>query len=189
MTPQIIDLTAQAPAEYRVRIRPASEVRAIVLHQTGFAWRPDNPRWPLVKAHFVVRQDGSVLMLHSPLVRMRYGSGACNAQGITVEHEGNYPSDRGQWWSPETMGRHVLSDYPAMVASSRALLADLCAQYPSIELVIGHRHIEAKKSNCPGPSLWSEVGEWAKATLGLREPAPLAGGLALPDTWRAEPRM
>ena len=62
MTPQIIDLTAQAPAEYRVRIRPASEVRALVLHQTGFAWRPDNPRWPLVKAHFVVRQDGSVVI-------------------------------------------------------------------------------------------------------------------------------
>ena len=40
MTPQIIDLTADSPVEYRVRTRPASEVRAIVLHQTGFAWRP-----------------------------------------------------------------------------------------------------------------------------------------------------
>ena len=108
MTPQIIDLTSKSPGEYRVRTRPASEVRAIVLHQTAFSgWDANNPMWARVRAHFVVRQDDSVLMLHDPLVRM-HGSGTCNAQGVTVECEGNLPSDTGAYWKPEKFGRDVL---------------------------------------------------------------------------------
>ncbi len=190
MTPQIVDLTAQAPAGYRIRTRPASDVRAVVLHQTGFSgWRADNPMWAKVRAHFVVRHDGSVLMLHHPMTRMRYGSGPCNAQGVTVEHEGNYPSAHGVYWRPEKYGRDVLDQHPEQVTASRALVRMLTADYPTIGLVIGHRHIDARKANCPGPDLWREVGQWSIDQLGLREPDPLPEGLAVPGSWRGAARL
>lgn len=190
MTPQIVDLTAKAPAEYRVRARLPSEVQAVVLHQTAFSgWSTNNPMWARIRAHYVVRQDGSVLMLHHPTVRMRYGSGPCNARGVTVEHEGNLPSDSGAYWKPERYGRDVLDQHPEQVAASRALVRMLCAEYPTIGLVIAHRHIDARKPNCPGPDIWREVGEWAKRELALVEPAPLPAGLPLPNTWRGAPCM
>jgi len=188
--PQLIDLSDRSPREYRIRQRDPSEVRAAVLHQTGFScWTDDNPMWAKVRAHFVVRQDGSVLKLHDPLVRMRYGSGVCNAQGITIEHEGNLPSASGKWWGAERYGRDQLADHPEQVRASRELLRMLAAEYPTLTKVIAHRHISANKANCPGPDLWREVGEWSIRELGLVEVAPLPKGLALPDTWRGEPRM
>lgn len=178
----IIDRTAQAPPEKRVRQRDESEVRACVLHATGFSRHADNPRWNLVSAHFVVLQGGDVLMLHHPLTRMSVGSGPCNAQGITIEHELNPISDRGTYYKPEKFGRGVLG--PVQVQASRDLLRYLCATYP-IKLVIAHRHFDGKrKGNCPGPDIWRECGQWAIDTLGLTEPAPLPGGLAIPDSWR-----
>lgn len=186
----IIDLTAKSPAEYRVRTRPASEVRAIVLHQTAFSgWHADNPMWTKVRAHFVVRQDGSVLMLHDPLVRMRFGSGVCNAHGITIEHEGNLPSDTGAYWKPEKYGRDVLAHHPEQVAAARSLVRMLVERWPTITTVIAHRHIDARKANCPGPDLWREVGQWSVDQLELTEATPLAAGLALPDSWRGAPRL
>jgi N-acetyl-anhydromuramyl-L-alanine amidase AmpD len=187
---QLIDLSDRSPREYRVRHRGPSEVRAVVLHQTAFSgWAADNPMWCRVRAHFVVRQDGSVLMLHDPTVRMRYGSGPCNAQGITVEHEGNLPSAAGKWWKPEKFGRDQLADHPGQVRASRELLRMLVGQYPSLQRVVAHRRISKLKANCPGPDLWREVGEWSIRELGLVEVEPLESGSPLPDSWRGEPRM
>ena len=183
----VIDNTAKAPAQYRVRNRKPGEITTIVLHAMGFVRKPTNPRWAMVKAHYCIRRDGSILMNHHPTVRMKYGSGVANRYSITIEHEGNPVNEHGKAFKPEKFGVHAAT--PEQVASSRALMAALCAEYPSIRFVSSHRHIDAGKSNCPGPELWRECGEWAIAELGLHEAPVLKGGLVLPDTWRGVPSV
>lgn len=180
----IIDRTAHAPESYRRGMRDHEDVQAAIAHQMGCGstWALDAEVWDRVRAHFVVRQDGSILMLHHPLVRMNVGSGVCNAKGVTIEMAGSYASDRGKWYKPEKFGRDVLG--PVQVEAGRDLMRWLCAEYP-IRLVIAHRHIEgARRGNCPGPAIWGALGQWSIDTLGLTEPAPLPGGLAIPDSWR-----
>lgn len=183
----IIDLSAKAPTSYRVRIRKPEEITTIVIHATGFAWKPTNPRWPLVKAHYVVRRDGSILMLHHPTVRMKYGSSVANRYSITIEHEGNPVNEHGNAFMPEKFGTHAAT--PAQVTASRALITSLCDTFPSIEYMSAHRHIESGKSNCPGPQLWSEVGEWSLENLGLHEAPVLTSGSMLPEAWKTSPVM
>lgn len=183
----LIDLTSKAPASYRVRNRKPESITTLVLHATGFAWQPSNPRWCKVKSHYVVRLDGSICMNHHPLVRMKFGSGVANSYSITIEHEGNPLNERGNAFLPNKFGVHKAT--PEQVAASRELLTYLSSTYPSIRYVSSHRHIDSGKSNCPGPQLWSECGEWAMAQLKLHEAPVLPTGLALPPAWRKAPVM
>lgn len=183
---QIVDLTDRSPREYRVRQRDPAEVTTIVLHQMGFAWRDENPMWAKVRAHACVQQSGTVVALHDPTVRMRYGSGVANRYCVSIEHEGNYGDD-GRWYKPDRFGRHVLADHPELVRASRALVRSLVERFPTITTIMAHRHIQRGKPLCCGPELWTEVGVWAQRELGLAEGAVLAGGMALPDRWRGEP--
>lgn len=183
----VIDLTAEAPNSYRIRTRKPEEITTLVLHATGFAWKASNPMWPRVRAHYCVRRDGSVLMNHHPTVRMRYGSGVANSYCITIEHEGNPVNEHGRAYKPEKFGVHAATR--EQVAASRALITSLSEQYPSILYVSAHRHISKLKSNCPGPELWRECGEWAISELGLTEADVLEGGSTLPGAWRGSQRM
>jgi hypothetical protein len=192
VTLDLIDLRHRAPSAYELRKRAPESITTIVLHQMGVGhglWSYDSPMWPRVRAHYVVRQDGSVLKLHDPTVRMLYGSGVANSYSITIEHEGNYPSEAGVWWKPETYGRDLVTDYPEQARASRQLIRSLVEEYPSITRVMAHRHISKGKPMCPGPGVWREVGEWSKRELGLAEAAPLPGGLPLPDLWREAPTV
>lgn len=183
----LVDLRGKAPADYIVRERPAEEVTTIVLHQTGFGgWKPDNPNWAKIKSHFVVRRDGKVQVNFDPTKRLRYGSNKANAHGITIEHEGNYPSADGKYWEGDKFGEYVLAEAPAQVAASRRLVELLSERYP-IENINAHRQWDAGKTNCPGPDLWRAVGEYAVHQLGLTDGGPgwhAEGGLAIPETWR-----
>lgn len=185
------DLTMLAPPGYRVRPRRLAEVRAVVVHQTGFEWREANAMWSRVRAHFVVHRSGLVSQLHSITTRMRFGSGLANAWCVTIEHEGNYPLDyRGGaplYWKPEKFGRSVLADAPEQVEASRALLTWLSGQVPGLQ-VGAHRQLDELKSGCPGPDLWREVGEHAIDVLGIAAMST-TGGLDIPDAWRREPRI
>lgn len=188
MTP--IDLTSKSPAEYRVRLRDPSSITQIVVHQMGCAgsWRPDSSMWAKVRAHYVCRFDGSVLMNHRPEVRMRYGCGVANRYSINIEHQGNYPSDKGAWYMGDKYGRDEVLAHPEMVRASRELIRSLVAAYPSIRRIVPHRVLTANRANCCGPDLWTEVGEWAVRELGLRcDHAPIMGGLPIPDMWRGAP--
>jgi len=183
----LVDLRGQAPAEYIVRDRPAEEVTAAILHQTAFSgWKPNNPNWAKIKSHFVVRRDGKVQINFDPTKRLRYGSNKANAFGITIEHEGNYPNAAGVWWEGDKFGEDHVEDAPAQVAASRRLLEILSERYP-IEHVYAHRQWDAGKTNCPGPDLWREVGEYAVKQLGLSDGGPgwhAEGGLSIPESWR-----
>jgi hypothetical protein len=180
------DWAELAPVQYRVRPRLRSEIRAEVMHQTGFEWRPGNPMWAKVRAHFVVHRCGLVTQLHAITERMRYGCGVGNAWAINVEHEGNYPLDYKPdgtpvFWRPEKYGRSVLADAPAQVEAGRQLLAWLAEKVPG--LMVGcHRQVQVEKSGCCGPDLWREIGQHA-VDAGMPE-LPTAGGRPIPDEWR-----
>jgi len=180
------DWTELSPVQYRVRPRLRSEIRAEVLHQTGFEWRVGNPMWARVRAHFVVHRSGLVTQLHAITDRMRYGCGPFNAHAINVEHEGNYPLDYVDgvpvYWRPEKYGRSVLADAPAQVEAGRQLLAWLAEQVPGM-MVGCHRQVEIEKSGCCGPDLWREIGQYGVDVLDLPE-LPRAGGRDIPDAWR-----
>ena len=187
------DLCALAPEEYRRRRRALSEIRAVILHQTGFgSWKLDNRLWPRVRAHFVIHKCGLISQNHPITERLRYGSGLANAWAITIEHEGNYPlrydDGRARYWQPERFGRDRLEDSPRQVQASRALLTHLAAEIPGLQ-VGAHRHVEAAKSGCPGPDLWREVGQYAIDRLGMPEVSRFADGLDVPADWRGEPRI
>lgn len=183
----LIDLRAKAPKAYVMRQRTLAEVTAVVLHQTGFEWKPDNKLWPEVKAHFVQRRDGRTQINFNPEDRMHTGSNLANKFAITIEHEGNYSNAKGNFWKPEKFGRSYLKDAPAMVAAARQLLRDLKALCPNLTAVFAHCQWNSNKSNCCGPELWLAIGEWAKAELGLTDGGAgwhYEGGLAIPSSWR-----
>lgn len=146
-------------------------------------WREDNPMFARVRSHFVVLQSGLVLQLHPITARLRFGSGHANPWCITIEHQGNLPTSYKngvpQYWKPDTYGRSGLG--AAQVTASRALLSWLASQIPGLQ-VGTHRQVDERKSGCCGPDLWREVGQWA-VDHGVPE-MPVAGGLAIPDTWR-----
>jgi len=186
------DLTDRAPQSYVMRPRRIAEIRAVVLHQTGFdTWRESNPMWARVRAHFVVHRSGLVTQLHPITARMRFGAGHANPWAINIEHEGNYPLGYRDGapirFKPEKYGATVLTDAPEQVTAGRELLAWLAAQVPGL-MVGAHRQIEALKSGCCGPDIWREIGQFAVDTLGMPE-LPVTGGLEIPDDWRGEPRI
>ena len=182
----VVDMRDKAPAEYIRNDRAVSEVRAIVLHQTGFEWKPTNPKWPEVRAHFVVLRDGTVLMNFDPRKQLRYGSNHANPFCVTIEHEGNYGSSDGKFFMPEKFGKSYLADSPRLVAASKALIKWLKDAYP-ITHVYAHRQWDNGKGNCCGPEIWRAIGQWAISALGLSDGGPgwhYDNGLAIPDNWR-----
>jgi hypothetical protein len=185
---EIVDLRADAPAAYIRQQRAPGDIRAIVLHQTAFSWKPDNPLWADVRAHFVVRRDGSIVCNFLPTIQMKVGSSHANPFSITVEIEGNYPSDAGKCWKPETYGCNTLASEPKLINAARRLIEALKQQYPSITHIYAHRQWEGAdgKPNCPGPDIWRAIGRWAMNTLGLKDNGPgwhYDKGLAIPDSW------
>ncbi len=191
----LIDRTAHAPAEFRVRVRRPGEVDLVVLHQTAVGralWSEGSTAWDRVRAHLVVLPSGAVHVNHDPLVRLRYGSRWWNPRCVTIEFAGNFPTrvdaaDRLYWWSPERMGKDRIEDAPEQVQAARALLAWLRSRYPGIHLLGAHRQIEAAKAGCPGPSVWREVGEFALRELGFELVATDPRGRDIPAGWRRAP--
>jgi hypothetical protein len=157
------DLTILSPVGYRVRPRRIPEIKAIVLHQTGFEWAEKNAMWSRVRAHFVIHRSGLVSQLHPITSRMRFGCGHGNAWAINIECEGNYPlayrGERPVRWKPEKFGTSVLEEAPAQVEAARSLIVWLSGQVPGLR-VGAHRQLEEEKSGCCGPDLWREVGQY-----------------------------
>ncbi len=182
----LVDLTDRSPASYRLRTRKLSEIRAVILHQTGFEWRESNPSWVKVRAHFVVHRSGRVSQLHPITARMLRGSGHANAWAVSIEHEGNYPllyrGDEPVYWKPEKFGRSVLADAPEQIQAARDLLVYLNEQVPGIQ-VGTHRQLDKGKSGCAGPDLWREVGQYGVDVLGMPE-MPTNRGRDIPADWR-----
>lgn len=183
------DLTACSPLALRKRMREPSEIKSVVLHQTAFQRRADNPRWRLVAAHAVVLRTGEILLLHPFTARLTRAANNANPTCVSIELEGNLRSASGRWWMPDKFGR-TAAPTAEQVQASLALGRYLVREFPSIEHVQAHRQWSRMRTNCPGPQIWSSVAEPLKRELGLTEGPTGNGwchedGAPIPDTWRA----
>src|SRR5688572_9093059 len=185
LPPTIIDLTAKTPATIRFRKRMASKIDAAVLHQTAMNRGNVPGRYLDVVAHYVVMPNGQVLLLH-PVESYLAASSAFNERGIAIEFVGNFPDDRGNYWSGDTFGRHKLSK--EQIDAGRDLLRHLVDTH-GISFAFAHRQGEKPnlRANCPGPDIWFHIGQWAVDGLGLSDGGKdykAGNGGPIPDNWR-----
>jgi hypothetical protein len=177
------------PADKHRRQRePDAKVNGIVLHQMAFSRGSDLRRYDGVTAHYVVMPDGQIGWLHGHDIWLP-ASNRFNATTIAVEFAGNLPSTRGRWWNPAKAGMHHLT--PRQVSAGRFLLQHL-KDHGVISHVFAHiQSAGANRANCPGPDIWSSIGQWGVETLGLDDGGPGFAiphkhgmGLPIPDAWR-----
>lgn len=203
----VLDLEAKAAAakyaDGRVkrtahaRVKLATRKVVIVLHQVGAERPSSNSRWHLITAHSTIKPDGTRCHLHPLDVRLVEANAFDRPpwHGLGIEVGGNFEGidGTGNWWAPDKMGRGRASD--AQLEATRQEVADLCERVATMGArVIGiapHRVSgrDAKgrpnRTLCPGSRVWSEVGEWAGAELGLAVPGPAfkLGGTVVPEAW------
>ncbi|MEO1014459.1 MAG: N-acetylmuramoyl-L-alanine amidase [Pseudomonadota bacterium] len=178
----IQDLTAASDHSRRIRTRDTADIDAAVLHQMGFARSGGPERFLRTKSHYIVLQDGRVAQLHRDQDYL-YASNALNSRSIAIEFEGNMPSERGRFYKPERFGRHRVT--MAQVSAGRRLLLHL-RDVSGIRFVFAHRQGTNGHTNCCGPDLWFNVGQWAIAN-GFSDGGvgfTMGDGLPIPNAWR-----
>lgn len=167
--------------------RSILSVDAIVLHSMGFDWRDDLIHYDKINAHFAVLRSGIVLHLHD-ITEYLNASDGFNRRAIAIEFAGNPLSDRGK--AHGRHGPHV--PILAQIFAGRGLVQKLKNEN-GITHILSHRQSAGAKpgkkdrSNCPGPHIWYNVGEWARS-IGLLDGGAgffITGGLPIPETWRA----
>ena len=187
-------------------------VDAVVLHQTGFNRGNSSDDYLKTNAHFVVLPDGKLLQLHPVDVEL-WASNAFNDVGIAIEFVGNFPNSQGSYWiDPEEKIQTRSTVTPRQITGGRELVTQLKKTY-ALDFVFAHRQgyvsnarmagldryrselrqgsVASKqtnqRSNCPGPDIWFNVGEWAISNLGLSDGGKgyvLADGDPIPSPWR-----
>lgn len=181
----IIDLTDKADKSVRHGMRPASQVKALVLHQMACCRNRKNPLTDYLKlgAHFAILADGRILQLH-PEAAMVWASNGFNHGSVAVEFAGNFPNTKGKWWQGDKYGRDQVT--PAQLEAGRRLVRHLVAKI-GLRTVLAHRQSSASRENDPGPDIWYHVGQWAVDTLKLSDGGPgfkVGDGNSIPDLWR-----
>ncbi len=164
--------------------RKVDELDAIVLHQTG-AFN-DTRNWTLkVKAHYVVRRDGTVYNNH-PIEYKLLASHTLDKKhkAVAIELVGNYPNVKRRTWSWEKR------DYlrAVQIDTARCLLRELTTLMPSVKYLTGHRQGDSSRGNDPGLDAWCTIGEWALRELGLengpKSDYAVGSGKPIPESWR-----
>lgn len=182
---RIIDLTAKADKSKRKGTRAAGKVYALVLHQMACCFQPRDPltRFLSLSAHFAILADGRILQLH-PVSALMWASNGFNAGSVAVEFAGNFPNTSGKWWQGDKFGRNRLTQ--AQIEAGRYLVRYLMRSM-GLKVVLAHRQSSGTRENDPGPDIWSQVGQWAVNTLGLKDGGPgfkVGSGNPIPDAWR-----
>lgn len=182
MTYTILDLTGSSNVRRRQKERNASDVDALVLHQMGFTRGNSPNRYLNTCAHFIILRDGTIAQLHR-VTDYLYASSALNARSVAVEFAGNMPSERGRYYQPATYGRHRVT--VDQVASGRFLIRHLKSSI-GIRYVFAHRQGTNGHTNCCGPDIWFNVGQWA-VSMGFSDGGvgfTMGDGLPIPTSWR-----
>lgn len=168
-----------------------------MLHQTGFTWKATNSNHSKITAHGAIRVDGAILDLHPLTTRLVAGNRIDRDpwHGIHLEVVTNAEGvdGSGNWYKPDVFGRGRASD--AQIDSARQWLATLQSGLAGqgIELFGVIPHITTGRDSRgrpnrgidPGSRIWSLVGEWGGAELGLRVPRDgwALGGAPVPLSW------
>jgi N-acetyl-anhydromuramyl-L-alanine amidase AmpD len=170
--------------DHRKKLRDLGPIDSLVLHQAGFKRTNDSPHdYRKVKAHYVITRGGRILMYH-PANRELWSSNGFNKRSVAVEFIGNMPSTQGKWYKPEKFGTDQLED--AQIEAGRALAEHLMGDL-FITHIFAHRQASSSRGNCPGPDIWSTVGQWAIEELGLKDGGAnytVGDGKSIPDSWR-----
>jgi N-acetyl-anhydromuramyl-L-alanine amidase AmpD len=182
---RIIDLTAQADKNMRKGKRDPKTVYALVLHQMACCFKPRDPlrRFLSLGAHFAILPDGRILQLH-PVSALIWASDGFNKRSVAVEFAGNFPSVAGKWWKGDTYGKNHPTQ--AQYEAGRYLIRHLMRTI-GLTHVVAHRQSSGTRENDPGPDIWSQVGQWAVDTLGLKDGGAgfkIGTGNPIPDAWR-----
>ncbi|WP_377155429.1 N-acetylmuramoyl-L-alanine amidase [Roseateles sp. UC29_93] len=181
----IIDLTDKADKSNRHGMRPAAQVKALVLHQMACCRNRKNALTDYLKigSHFAIMADGRILQLH-PELAMVWASNGFNHGSVAVEFAGNFPNTKGKWWQGDKYGRDQVT--PAQLEAGRRLVRYLVAKI-GLKTILAHRQSSASRENDPGPDIWYHVGQWAVDTLKLSDGGSgfkVGDGNAIPDLWR-----
>ena len=178
----IVDRVDSADSSRRVRERDQAGVNALVLHQTSFSRGNGVGSYNSVAAHFVILPNGTIVRLHENWFYLNSSNGL-NSRSVAVEFVGNFPNEAGRWWRNPSGQEHNLS--AAQARAGRNLVTYLRRSL-RITHIFAHRQANRGHSNCCGPEIWYNVGEWALRS-GLSDGGPgyaLSDGLPIPDEWR-----
>ncbi len=175
--------------------RPLTAVNAVVLHQTAGSQNTDPRHYLWVGAHFVILPDGLIIQLY-PETRNVYHANSFNSRSVGIEFAGMFANEQGQcWWWPTKQyvnrgykSRGITCGEPTaeQIEAGRRLLTALTDKIPSIRYVFAHRQASSSRENDPGPTVWLQVGEWAKQNLGLSDGGNYKEGTGkpIPETWK-----
>jgi len=208
----VLDLEARAAnvsygnGKNKRRRYPRVDLRSrrvlIALHQTGVErsegrWRKSAHR---VTCHRGIGPTGLRYHVHPLKVRLvatnRFDRAPFHC--IAIEVFGNFEGldGSGRWYKPERFGYGRASD--AQLAATQVEVRNICSEVTMlggrVEGIVPHivagrdRLGRPNRQICPGSRVWSNVGEWAGAELGLAVPGPgyTAGGLEIPAGWHGQ---
>ena len=169
-----------------IKHRDLNKIDALVLHQIAFNGGEGAERYYDVSVHYIITPNGTIFQNHDESVYC-YGSGAFNSWSVAVEFVGNFKNDRGKWWKHKDSARALKSELTKEQVYSGRKLVLFLKESLGIKYVFAHRQASTKKSNCPGPEIWYNVGEWALKnglTEGRTKDFKLSKGKSIPKEWR-----
>lgn len=178
----LVDRTSRSKNKIKYRERNISDIRALVLHSTGFSRGNVESAYDNMKVHFGILPNGTIIQLYDEVAYLPSSNGA-NSYSVAVEFVGNFPDSRGNWHKGNK-GRQMPS--AVQIISGRALIVWLRSTI-GIRYIYAHRQLTPprRRGNCPGPHIWYNVGVWAlsKGYSSGSLDFTIGGGGAIPNEW------
>ncbi|MEM9921906.1 MAG: N-acetylmuramoyl-L-alanine amidase [Bacteroidota bacterium] len=172
--------------------RPMSQLRSIVLHQTAGSTSTNANRYLAIPIHYVVLSNGRILQLYPDTEYLNH-AGALNRYSIGIEFAGSFVNASDECWMNRRYvprgtrsGSRVCGDPTlAQIRAGRRLIRAIKEKVPGIRNIYAHRQSSRSRADDPGPTIWREVGEWAKRQLGFRNGNKfvIGTGRPIPDAW------
>lgn len=188
-------------------------IHTIVLHQTAVDFGYNPTRVLNLPVHGCTLQDGTIVLLHSPLDYMWHAHTlndcsigievSCRAGGR--EDDPTTPAKENvlTTWLPKSVRQKILAGRTTydreireassdQLMSTRALVKYYCdlvaANGGQIEFIRAHRQSHRSRVSDPGERIWKNVGIWAQQELYLSSDANfrIGSGNPLPDVWTGE---
>lgn len=92
----LIDRTSRDKDKINYREPNISDIRALVLHSTGFSRGNVESAYDKMKVHFGIIPNGTILQLYDEIAYLPASNGA-NSYSVAVEFVGNFPDSKGNW--------------------------------------------------------------------------------------------
>lgn len=181
----------ELPKAHLAKVRPWSQITAIVLHQTACALGERPQRWYSVPIHIGITKQGRMLHLNDLTYNLPHAN-SFNSRSVGIEIDGSYEGiegDRKTWWAGGQAAPDTLS--PAAVQAARDAIVWIYDEVRhhggKITHILAHRQSSKDRVSDPGSAIWQQVGVWAQHSLELSDGGEgyQAGGLPIPSAWDA----